>query len=159
MLEDLHEYKHSSWIFYIAPRVRIYYLYKLNVFFFFLPDILKVLIDQVSTEGKLTIEWLSAASVKAMDYNSFYSVFNTINLEVFHFMWGPALPSNCVTQIECFRYWSTERQYHRHNVTNSHTTTLGFHAQYINPAFERQETAQTNSGRPIQINNACTCPR
>ena len=54
--------------------------------FFFLPDILKVLIDQVSTEGKLTIEWLSAASVKAMDYNSFYSVFNTINLEVFHFM-------------------------------------------------------------------------
>lgn len=27
-----------------------------------------------------------------------------------------------------------------------------FTAQYINPAFELQETAQTNSGRPTQIN-------
>ena len=50
------------------PRVEIYYLYKLNVFFF-LPGILKVLIDKVSTEEKLTIEQLSAVAVKAMNYN------------------------------------------------------------------------------------------
>ena len=37
--------------------------------FFFLPGILKVLIDKVSTEEKLTIEQLSAVAVKAMNYN------------------------------------------------------------------------------------------
>lgn len=99
--EELCEYKHSSWIFYIAPRVEIYYLYKLNVYFFLLGN-LKVLLGQGSTEKKLTIEQLSSVAVKPMNYNTInllYDGFNAINLEAFHLTLGPVLPSNCVTQI------------------------------------------------------------
>lgn len=64
-------------------------------FFFFLLGILKVLIGQVSTEEKLTIERLSTVAANAMNYhtiNLLYYIFNTINLEAFHFTLGPVLP-------------------------------------------------------------------
>lgn len=54
-----------------APRVEIYYLYKLNVclFVFSLFGILKVLIGQVATgeKKKLTVERLSTIAVKPMN--------------------------------------------------------------------------------------------